>query len=249
MSQCLDEGGRNAGESLVAGCIVLCGESVQGCEQAGDLLLADFAGAADPVSRYAAKFPLVDQRGRWLPLLVSIVEIELLQQGGRDEAPASAQDARSGRAADALAAAEDDEVGTLVDETAQIARRRKLRGGIDEYRDAGGVRDAHHGREWGTRIGSRKIENAGGALADGVLDFPRFGIAHAAGGQPIGKSHLDQTCSGSPHAMIVGVAVTAGHDELIAHPRGVGKFEPSWQRRIRRCTPRRRPEVPPSLRR
>ena len=63
--------------------------------------------------------------------------------------------------------------------------------------------DAHDFREIRTGIGTREIQNAGRAIANRTLNFPRFGVAHTAGSRAIGKSDFDQTRPSSAHGMIV----------------------------------------------
>jgi hypothetical protein len=91
----------------------------------------------------------------------------------------------------------------LFDEAAQIARWWKFGSSVDQYRDIGGMRDAHDFREIRARVGTRKIQNAGRAIANRTLDLPRFGVAHTAGSRAIRKSNLDQSRSGSAYGMIV----------------------------------------------
>ena len=135
----------------------------------------------------------------------------------------AAQYSRSRGTADGLAAAEHDQIGAGIDEAAQILRGRQLRRGIDQHREIRGMSGAHDLLERRTRIRPGEVQDAGGAIADGGADLPRLGIAHTAGGRSVGKADLDQAPARRPHAVIVGVAMALRHDELVAHPVGIGE--------------------------
>jgi len=76
------------------------------------------------VTRHSAQLLLINQLRRWLPILVDEIEIELLQERRADQRPASAKNTRACGSANALAAAEGDQIGALGNKTAQIAGRR-----------------------------------------------------------------------------------------------------------------------------
>ena len=79
--------------SLVALPDVLLDEEPERDEQGHDLLLADLAGAADPVLGQAAEIHAGKQRGRRAPLLEEEVLVEVLEQSRGDEVAPPAQDA------------------------------------------------------------------------------------------------------------------------------------------------------------
>ena len=79
--------------SLVALADVLPDEEPERDEQGHDLLLADLAGAADPMLGQAAQIQAGKQRGRRAPLLEEEVMVEVLEQGRGDQVAPPAQDA------------------------------------------------------------------------------------------------------------------------------------------------------------
>ena len=115
---------------------VIGGETFECDEQTDDLLLAHLAGTADPVMRQAGQLRERRELRRCAPQVRKQIEVQHLQQRRTDQVAAAAQDARSLRPADRLAAAERDEIGALREEASQIVRRRQLRRGIDQQRNA-----------------------------------------------------------------------------------------------------------------
>ena len=119
---------------IVAGCVlpllpmpplptlrrVFLGEQLQGRQQTDNLLLADLAGPADAVVRRPRQLVLVDQRCWRVPLLPVDIQIQVLKGRGGDEISPAAQNPRTLRPPQRLAAAEDHEVGAVGYEAPKI---------------------------------------------------------------------------------------------------------------------------------
>ena len=126
---------------------------------------------------------------------------------------AAAEDARRLGAADRLAAGEDDQVGPVREEAAEVRRRGEFRRRVDEHRDAATMRELADGGQV-ERAEAGREGDRGGPRGEGGLDLP---------GGRLGEADLDQPGPDGPECVVVARAVRPGDDDLVGDVAGVGQ--------------------------
>ena len=201
--------------------MVLLEEQPQRRQKADDLLLAAFGRAPDPARRKADQLRLVEQAGRWAPLLKVGVVIELLQRRRLDQVAPPSKDAGSLRTTESLAAREGHQVGAFRDKVPEVAGGRQLGCGVDDHGDGAAMSRVHDPGQRRLGMPLRHIEDCRRALADGGLVFPHLSVAHTGAREAIRDADLDQSGTGLRHRVVVHVALAAGDNHLVRHAGGV----------------------------
>ena len=93
--------------------------------------------------------------------------------------------------------------------------------------------DLHHLLEPRPGVRAGDPVHRGGALGERIGDLPGFGIARAGAGVAIGQADLDQAHADRADHVVVEVALTAHHDDLVRHAGGVGQAVHAARRRDR----------------
>ena len=189
--------------------VIAARELAQRDRETGDLLLADLHAAPEAVVRRLGRLALD-------PRLDVDVHVERLQADGLDQLAAAGEHAGSLRAADRLAAAEDDERRALVDEPAEVRRRRQLGRGVDDHGYAvrrGELADA--AQRNAVRVGERELADRDGVLRERRLELPFVRQADAFDPR---VADLDDPGAGGSEGPVVGVAMASLHDDLRGHP-------------------------------
>ena len=139
--------------------------------------------------------------------------------GGFDQVGASDEDAGALRAADALAAAVDHQIGAVAQVAVQVIAGRQHRGGVYDDRNAAGVSDfadAGQGQDFVAGKGGAQVGHGGGAVVNRALQLPGMGEKVIAEFHHLG--------AGRPVRLVVGKAVHGVNDDFVFHCLGFGEL-------------------------